>query len=137
MTASRITHIRFNTSPIRKEPKRGDLRWLKGRKVWQIRQERRVSAGLPGAGTYIVSSNGRLLWEWVDRGSDRDRQWAYTARHGERWMLDTRHIFESGCLCLIEGRMSILPMESNEKAAARYMAECTCSRHPEHGRAQS
>ena len=131
MTASRITHIRFNTSPIRKQPKRGDLRWLKGRKVWQIRQERMTNDAFHGR-CYIVS-NGRQLWEWVDRGSDCDRQWAYTARHGERWMLDTRHIFESGCLCLIEGRMSILPMESNEKAAARYMAECTCSRHPEHG----
>ena len=131
MTSSRITSIRFNTSPIRKQPKRGDLRYLKGRKVWQIRQERMTDDHFHGR-CYLVS-NGRNLWEWVDRASDRDRQWAWCARQGDPADAGRRAYFEEGCLCLIEGKMQILPRESNAKAFARYMAECTCSRHPEHG----
>lgn len=68
----RITSIRYSCSPVRKVPKAGDERFLKGRGVVQIRQQRRVGRGLPGAGAYIVS-NGRPVWEWVDKGSDRDR----------------------------------------------------------------
>lgn len=71
MTASRITHIRLNTSPIRKEPKAGDERYLKGRQVQQIRQQVRYWTG-PHHGAYAVS-NGRPVWEWVDKGSERDR----------------------------------------------------------------
>uniref|UniRef100_A0AAU6W1W2 Uncharacterized protein n=1 Tax=Pseudomonas phage Touem01 TaxID=3138548 RepID=A0AAU6W1W2_9VIRU len=71
MTASSITRIRFNTSPIRKQPKAGDERFLKGRKVHQIRQQVRYWTG-PYRGSYAVS-NGRPVWEWVDKGSDRDR----------------------------------------------------------------
>lgn len=133
MTKPRITSIRFNTSPIRRQPQAGDMRWLKGRKVWQIRQERKVPAGLPGAGSYVVS-NGRQLWEWVDRGSERDRQWAWRAKCGDEPADEyMRAHFEQGCLCLIEGKFSILPRESNAKAVERYMASCTCSRHPNHG----
>lgn len=66
MTASRITHIRFNTSPIRKKPQAGDERFLKGRGVWQVRQQVRVHD------RYWLVSNGRPVWEWVDKGSDRD-----------------------------------------------------------------
>lgn len=71
MSASRITYIRLNTSPIRKKPKAGDERFLKGRQVQQIRQQVRYWTG-PYRGSYAVS-NGRPVWEWVDKGSDRDR----------------------------------------------------------------
>lgn len=72
MITPRITSMRFSCAPQRKVPKAGDERFLKGRGVTQIRQQQRVGPGLPGAGAYIVS-NGRPVWEWVDKGSDRDR----------------------------------------------------------------
>lgn len=68
MTASRITSIRYSCSPARKVPKAGDERFLKGRGVTQIRQQEYSKM----YGAYVVS-NGRPVWEWVDKGSDRDR----------------------------------------------------------------
>lgn len=67
MTAriDRIT-ITVSSGPARKKPKAGDERYLKGRGVWQVRQQ--VKHG----GAYLVSS-GRPVWEWVDKGSERDR----------------------------------------------------------------
>lgn len=62
----------YSTAPARKVPQSGDERFLKGRGVTQIRQQRRVGDGLPHAGASVVS-NGRPVWEWVDKGSDRDR----------------------------------------------------------------
>lgn len=64
----RITSIRFSTSPVRKVPKEGDERFLKGRGVTQIRQQQYSEMYR----AYVVS-NGRPVWEWVDKGSDRDR----------------------------------------------------------------
>ena len=58
--------IHITTSPARKKPSAGDRRFLKGRQVWQVRQQ--VKHG----SAYVVSS-GRPVWEWVDEGSERDR----------------------------------------------------------------
>lgn len=63
---SQITSIRIYCGPARKKPKAGDERYLKGRGVWQIRQQ------VKHDGMYVVSNNGPR-WEWVDKGSDRDR----------------------------------------------------------------
>ncbi len=63
-----ISSIRLSSTPERKKPKAGDERFLKGRGVWQIRQQefsRMYHA-------YVVS-NGRPVWEWVDKGGERDR----------------------------------------------------------------
>ena len=48
----RIDSIRYSSGPARKKPKAGDERYLKGRGVWQVRQQ--VKHG----GAYLVS-NGR------------------------------------------------------------------------------
>lgn len=63
-----ITSIRYSSTPERKKPKSGDERFLKGRGVWQIRQQQYSKM----YSAWIVS-NGRPVWEWVDKGSDRDR----------------------------------------------------------------
>lgn len=68
-----VTKIHISTAPVRKKQKAGDERFLKGRQVWQVRQQKRVGEGLPNAGAYIVS-NGRPVWEWVDKGSEKDRE---------------------------------------------------------------
>lgn len=83
-----VISIRYSTAPARKKPKAGDRRFLKGRQVWQVRQQVKVG------GAYLVSGgSSRPVWEWVDEGSDRDRehQWrkrleqmrASTAQQGE------------------------------------------------------
>ena len=78
--------IRCSTAPTRKKPKAGDRRFLKGRQVWQVRQQVKVG------GAYLVSGgSSRPVWEWVDEGSERDRehQWrkrleqTRTAQEGE------------------------------------------------------
>ena len=63
-----ITSIRYSSTPERKKPKAGDERFLKGRGVWQIRQQQYSKM----YSAWIVS-NGRPVWEWVDKGSGRDR----------------------------------------------------------------
>lgn len=63
-----ITSIRYSSAPARKTPKAGDERFLKGRGVTQIRQQQYSKMYR----AYVVS-NGRPVWEWVDKGSDRDR----------------------------------------------------------------
>lgn len=73
MTTSRIDSITysFHRGPVRKKPKAGDERFLKGRQVTQIRQQ--VMIGMHGGRMAGLVSNGRPVWEWVDKGSDRDR----------------------------------------------------------------
>lgn len=66
MPIPRIDSIRYSSSPVRKQPKAGDERYLKGRGVWQVRQQCR-------AGNAYLVSNGRPVWEWVDKGSERDK----------------------------------------------------------------
>lgn len=63
--------IRVASGPGRKKPKAGDERFLKGRQVWQIRQQKIVNDPLYGW-CHVVNSNGPV-YEWVDKGSDRDR----------------------------------------------------------------
>ena len=71
---SQITSIRYSYGPARKQPKEGDERYLKGRGIWQVRQQ--VKHG----GCYVVS-NGRPVWEWVEKGSERDRNRAKEQSH--------------------------------------------------------
>lgn len=75
MSSPRIDSISysFHSGPVRKKPKAGDERYLKGRGVTQIRQQ--VMHTFPGSGGRMagVVSNGRPVWEWVDKGSERDR----------------------------------------------------------------
>ena len=63
-----ITIIRYSCGPARKVQKAGDERFLKGRGVTQIRQQEWSQIYC----AWIVS-NGRPVWEWVDKGSERDR----------------------------------------------------------------
>lgn len=71
MPAPRITSIRYSSGPMRKKPQAGDEKVVKG--VTMIRQQRRVPEGCPHAGAYVVGSRRQPLWEWVEKGSDRDR----------------------------------------------------------------
>lgn len=63
-----ITSIRYSTSQAKPKPQAGDERFLKGRGVQQIRQQQYSKAYR----AYMVS-NGRPVWEWVDKGSEEDR----------------------------------------------------------------
>lgn len=76
MNSPRIDSITYSVrrSPERKKPKAGDERFLKGRQVTQIRQQ--VMHTYPGSGgrmAGVVTGRGTPMWEWVDKGSDRDR----------------------------------------------------------------
>lgn len=63
-----VTSIRFSTVPTKAKPQAGDERFLKGRGVQQIRQQQYSKMYK----AYMVS-NGRPVWEWVDKGGDKDR----------------------------------------------------------------
>ena len=73
-----VTSIRYFTAPVRKKPKAGDRRFLKGRQVWQVRQQRIINDPLHGW-CHLVSSGGPV-WEWVDEGSEQDRQHQWRKR---------------------------------------------------------
>ncbi|QKE22881.1 hypothetical protein 8P_062 [Pseudomonas phage 8P] len=66
MTKPRIDSIRmtYRTEPPRKKPQAGDIRVIKGKTM--IRQQVRHN------GMYVVSG-GRPVWEWVEKGGERDR----------------------------------------------------------------
>lgn len=79
-----LTSIRYSTAPTKPKPQAGDERFLKGRGVTQIRQQQYSQMYR----AYMVS-NGRPVWEWVDKGSERDRTseaWS-EARKSERMVL--------------------------------------------------
>lgn len=79
-----VTSIRYSTAPTKPKPQAGDERFLKGRGVQQIRQQRYSQMYR----AYMVS-NGRPVWEWVDKGSEQDRMsvaWLQ-ARKSERQAL--------------------------------------------------
>lgn len=63
-----VTSIRFSTAPTKPKPQAGDERFLKGRGVQQIRQQQYSQMYR----AYMVC-NGRPVWEWVDKGSEKDR----------------------------------------------------------------
>ncbi|WP_439885626.1 hypothetical protein ACTACK_10450 [Pseudomonas syringae] len=63
-----ITSIRYSTSQAKPKPQAGDERFLKSRGVTQIRQQQYSKSYR----AYMVS-NGRPVWEWVDKGSEKDR----------------------------------------------------------------
>lgn len=63
-----VTSIRYSTAQAKTKPQAGDERFLKGRGVQQIRQQQYSKMYR----TYMVS-NGRPVWEWVDKGSEEDR----------------------------------------------------------------
>ena len=79
-----VTSIRYSTVPTKPKPQAGDERFLKGRGVQQIRQQQYSQMYR----AYMVS-NGRPVWEWVDKGSEKDRTseaWLQ-ARKSERMAL--------------------------------------------------
>ncbi|MEO6678752.1 MAG: hypothetical protein ABIO21_15410 [Pseudomonas sp.] len=79
-----VTSIRYSTAPTKARPQAGDERFLKGRGVQQIRQQQYSKM----CRAYMVC-NGRPVWEWVDKGSDKDRTseaWLQ-ARKSERMAL--------------------------------------------------
>lgn len=59
-----VTSIRYSTAPARKKPKAGDERYLKGRGVWQVRQQKIVNDPVYGY-CRLVNSHGPVF-EWVD-----------------------------------------------------------------------
>ncbi|WP_282378401.1 hypothetical protein [Pseudomonas sp. PS01302] len=63
-----VTSIRFSTAPSKPKPQAGDERFLKGRGVQQIRQQQYSKMYR----AWVVC-NGRPVWEWVDKGSEKDR----------------------------------------------------------------
>ncbi|EZI26389.1 hypothetical protein [Pseudomonas extremaustralis] len=63
-----VTSIRYSTAQAKPKPQAGDERFLKGRGVQQIRQQQYSQMYR----AYMVS-NGRPVWEWVDKGSEKDR----------------------------------------------------------------
>ena len=63
-----VTSIRYSTAQDKPKPQAGDERFLKGRGVQQIRQQQYSKMYR----AYMVC-NGRPVWEWVDKGSERDR----------------------------------------------------------------
>ena len=63
-----VTSIRFSTAPTKPKPQAGDERFLKGRGVQQIRQQQYSKMYR----AYMVC-NGRPVWEWVDKGREKDR----------------------------------------------------------------
>ncbi|WP_312772764.1 hypothetical protein [Pseudomonas rhodesiae] len=63
-----VTSIRYSTAQTKPKPRAGDERFLKGRGVTQIRQQQYSQMYR----AYMVS-NGRPVWEWVDKGSEKDR----------------------------------------------------------------
>ena len=68
MTQPRIDSmtITYRSGPARKKPKAGDEKFVKKTGKTMIRQQQRHGAA------YVVS-NGRPVWEWVEKGSERDR----------------------------------------------------------------
>ena len=63
-----VTSIRYSTAKAKPKPQAGDERFLKGRGVQQIRQQQYSKMYR----AYMVS-NGRPVWEWVDKGGEKDR----------------------------------------------------------------
>ncbi|WP_421196668.1 hypothetical protein [Aeromonas enteropelogenes] len=59
-----MTRIHITRGPKRRKPKAGDEKVVKG--ITYIRQQVRTSHG------YQVTDHGPV-WEWVEKGSDRDR----------------------------------------------------------------
>lgn len=68
MPPPRITSIRYSSGPVRKKPQAGDEKVVKG--VTYIRQQQFSEM----YGAWVVGSRGQPLWEWVVKGSDRDRR---------------------------------------------------------------
>lgn len=63
-----ITSIRYSSAPTRKAPKAGDTKFVKKTGKTMIRQQQYSEFYC----AWIVS-NGRPVWEWVEKGSERDR----------------------------------------------------------------
>lgn len=203
MVKPRINSFHYSMrrgSPPRKL-KEGDEKYVKG--VLMVRQQ------MTSFGRMMVSQ-GRPVWEWVERDSERDRNknraryrtkqrllkgqvrpidappegwkilesgrpvpegsmvfiegWSesdYTGwrlidtAKGERFGMEAtyegerrafaipktkneilRDYFESGCVCILERKIKKQPVSvSANVAVKKYMARCTCSRHPERSHA--
>ena len=66
MISPRITSIHYTSCSVRTKPKAGDERYLKGRGITQIRQQEMIRG-------MMVVNGSRPVWEWVEKGSERDR----------------------------------------------------------------
>lgn len=73
-----VTSIRYSTAQAKPKPQAGDERFLKGRGVTQIRQQEYSKMYR----AWVVC-NGRPVWEWVDKGSEKDRT-------SEAWLQDRK-----------------------------------------------
>ncbi len=120
-----VTRIHYSYGPARKEPKAGDLKFLKGRGAWMIRQQEYSRYYC----AYVVNSRGKPAWEWVERGGERDRKWQSDFSRA-------RDYFEKRCHCIGSGELPVRPDECNHGAFMRYMKHCKCSVHPEYKAAQ-
>ena len=69
MIRPRITSIHYTTTPSRKKPAAGDEKFVKRTGKTMIRQQVRCRFYRA-----MVVSNGRPVWEWVEKGSERDRK---------------------------------------------------------------
>lgn len=61
-----MIQVRYTYGPAKKKPAAGDVKTVKSTGKTMIRQQ--VKHG----GCYVVSGS-RPVWEWVEKGSDRDR----------------------------------------------------------------
>ncbi len=52
--------------PARKQPKAGDEKYVKSTRKTMIRQQAKH-------GNAYMVNRGKPVWEWVEKGSDRDR----------------------------------------------------------------
>lgn len=64
-----VTSFRYSSVALRRKPREGDEKTLKSGVVY-VRQARRTEWPHPGT---LVGSRGQTLWEWVVKGSGRDR----------------------------------------------------------------
>lgn len=62
----RIDSIRYTSSKPRRKPQAGDVKFVKKTGKTMIRQQVKID------GAWLVS-NHRPVWEWVEKGSERDR----------------------------------------------------------------
>lgn len=64
----RIDSIRYTSSKPRRKPQAGDVKFVKKTGKTMIRQQQYSKF----YGAWVVS-NGRPVWEWVEKGSEEDR----------------------------------------------------------------
>jgi hypothetical protein len=61
-----MIQVRYTYGTAKKKPAAGDEKFVKGTGKTMIRQQQ-MSRGIP------MVSGSRPVWEWVEKGGDRDR----------------------------------------------------------------